>query len=212
MEIQLFRRCQQLSARVVDLTTDAGVGRTVAGLTLIGRGGDDIVAGLTRLETRARRTVWNMQPDQRFDPEEPTEALNERSRARGVDLQLITSQRAVDQNPLLTSNFPNVLVGPVYLRTILIDQAGAVLEGPPMPSGEGTAWLVTQSDVVAEVCSIWLETRRHSQAALSGGAPAPLTKRQYAIACRMAAGAKDAAIARELRISTRTVVTEVVPA
>jgi DNA-binding CsgD family transcriptional regulator len=208
-QLELLRRCKQLSARVADLTIEVGTVRDLVGLTLVGRGGDEIVAGLTRLEPRARRTVWNMQPNQRFDPDEPTDALNERSRARGVDCQLITSQRAVSQNPLLTSHHPNVLVGPVYLRSILIDRVCAVLEGQSMPNGDGTAWLVTRSDLVAEARWIWLETRRLSQGALPDGAPAPLTRRQYAVACRMANGAKDVTIARELRISARTVVTEV---
>jgi DNA-binding CsgD family transcriptional regulator len=208
-EVQLLRRCQRLSSLVADLTTDAGADRELVGLKLIGRGEKEILAGLTRLQPQARRSVWNMQPSLPFDPAEPTKALNDRSRARGVDLQLITSQRTVHQNPLLTSSCPALRVGPVHLRGILIDQKGAVLEGRSMPSGDGTAWLVTRSDLVAAVGWIWVATRRLSRAALPEGAPAPLTKRQYKVACLMATGAKNATIARELGISARTVVTEV---
>lgn len=208
-ELALLRRCWQLSARLADLTIEAGTIRDLVGLTLIGRGTDEILVGLSKLAPKARRTVWNMQPSLPFDPVDPTVALNDLSRARGVDLQLITSQRAVLQNPLLTSLFPAVLVGPVHLRTILIDHVGAVLEGPPMPSGDGTAWLVTRTDLVDEARLIWRETRRLSRIALPEGAAAPLTKRQYAVACRMASGVKDAAIAREFGVSVRTVGNEV---
>lgn len=208
-ELQLLRRCHQLSASLSDLTIEATVGHGPVGVTLIGRGTDEIQAGLARLAPKARRTVWNMQPSLPFDPEDALHALNERSRARGVDLQLITSQYSVHQNPLLTCAHPTVLVGPVHLRTILIDQACAVVAGPSTSSGEGTAWLTTRVDLVAAVGMIWHQTRRLSRAALPEGAPAPLTKRQFTVACRMATGAKDATIARELGVSARTVFTEV---
>lgn len=209
-ELSLVRRCQRLSTRVMDLAIEAGAGNGVVGLTSVRGGTNEIVEGLWRLAPKARRTIWNMQPSiLSFDPEDPTLALNELSRARGVDLQLITTRRALVRNPLLTSQFPEVLVGPVHLRTILIDRVCAVIEGPLMPTGDGTAWLVTRTDLVAEVCWIWRETRQLSRTALPEGSPTPLTKRQYVVACRLATGAKDASIARELGISARTVATEV---
>lgn len=90
-ELALLRRCRQLSARLADLTIEAGTSRDLVGLTLIGRGTDEILVGLSKLAPKARRTVWNMQPSLPFDPVDPTVALNDLSRARGVDLQLITS-------------------------------------------------------------------------------------------------------------------------
>ena len=208
-ELQLLRRCQQLSASVADLTIEAAEGHEPAGVTLIGRGTVEILAGLSRLAPKARRTVWNIQPSLPFDPEDRLHPLDERSKARGVDLQLITSQYSVNKNPLLTSTHPTVLVGPVHVQTILIDQACAVVAGPSTPSGDGTAWLVTQTDLVAAIARIWLETRHLSRVALPEGVPSPLTKRQCAVARRMAAGAKDSTIARELGVSARTIVTEV---
>lgn len=208
-EFQFLRQCQRLSASVADLTIEATIGQEPVGVTLIGRGTDEILAGLTRLAPRAQRTVWNMQPSLPFDPEDPLHILNERLRARGIDLQLITSQLCVHKNPLLTSTHPAVLVGPVHLGTILIDQACAVIEGPSTPSGDGTAWLITRTDLVAAMTRIWHQTRRLSRFALPEGASPPLTKRQYTVACRMATGAKDATIARELGVSARTIVTEV---
>lgn len=208
-ELQLLRRCQQLSASVAGLTLEAAAGHGPVGVTLIGRDADEILAGLTRLAPRAQRTVWNMQPSLPFDPEDRLHAVDERSKAHGVDLQLITSQNSVNKNPLLTSTHPTVLVGPVHIQTLLIDQACAVIAGPSTPSGDGTAWLVTRTDLVAAVGKIWLETRRLSRVALPEGAPTPLTKRQCAVARRMATGAKDSTIARELGVSARTIVTEV---
>lgn len=202
-------RCQQLADRVRAQTVENGAGSGLVGLTLIGRCADEIMAGLSQLAARARRTVWNMQPTVAFDPADPSFELNELSRRRGVDLQFITTQRAVRQSPLLTSCYPFALVGPVHLRTIFIDEDRAVLEGQSMPSGDGTAWLVTRADLVAEVSWIWHETKRLSRAAVPEGSPPPLTKRQFAVACLMATGVKDSSIAHELGVSPRTVATDV---
>lgn len=208
-EARLLRRFQTLARAVVDASLRVLVGERVSGLDPLGIGSDEIVAGLHRLEPRARSSVWNMQRAVGFDPDDPMPGLTERSRARGLDMALITTRWGLTQHPLLTSVVPHLRVGPVHGPMILIDKACAVLPGSTTRDGQPTAWLVTAPALVRQACTVWDETVSLSRPARDVGAAEPLTARQYTVACRVAQGVKDAAIARELRVSVRTVANEV---
>jgi len=205
----LFRRVGRLNAVVNELALDHLAGVTTTGFTLLGAGTHDIDAGLTALEPQARRSVWSMLPSTRFSPHDPTHHLNERSSERGLDLRTVVSPHCLTVNPLMTSVTPEVRVGHVFTTFILVDLSAAVVFGPPGNQGEPTAWRCTRGDVVEVVTDIWSRVWDSSHPALPPGARPPFTPRQVLVASRLAAGTKDAAIARELGVSVRTVVSEV---
>ncbi|MFC7485769.1 helix-turn-helix transcriptional regulator [Knoellia pratensis] len=72
-----------------------------SGLALLGIGRAAVAPAKVELERRTRRSVWSLQPQPRFDPEDETYELDARSRARGVDLRTITPPKALRFNPLL---------------------------------------------------------------------------------------------------------------
>lgn len=180
-----------------------------AGLALFGVGQSDVMSGLARLEPTTRRTVRSLLPNLSFDPEDPGYELNPRSTGRGIELQGITSVRALRLNPLYSSFSPWIRVGPVSVRMILVDDRLAVLEGPDTPAGETTAWLATSGDLLDQARELWAATWSESRPVLEPGAPPPLNARQLDVARRVCLGKTDAAIARQLGISERTVARDV---
>lgn len=175
------------------------------GLTLFGVGQAQVMAGLDALERRTRRSAWNMNPNPSFDPEDAAYELEDRSTARGVDLQMVTTPRTVRLNPLLTSFSPKLLLGPVTTRLIVVDQQVAVLQGPDTTAGETTAWIATSGDLLQAALDVWAAVVAESQPALPDGAAPPLNHRQLAIARAVCLGNTDAAIARAVGVSQRTV-------
>jgi len=205
----LFRRVGRLSTTVNDLALDHLAGATTTGFTLLGAGVHDIDAGLTALEPQARRSVWSMLPSMRFNPHDPTHRLNERSIGRGLDLRTVVSPHCLTVNPLMSSIDPDVRVGHVCTTFILVDRTAAVVFGPPGNHGEPTAWRTTRTDVLEAVTDIWTRVWDTSRPAVPPGTQPPFTPRQVLVASRLASGTKAAAIARELGVSVRTVVSEV---
>ncbi|MGO4340327.1 helix-turn-helix transcriptional regulator [Pedococcus sp. 2YAF34] len=167
------------------------------------------VNGLTALEPQARRSVWSILPSTRFQPHDASHELNERSAQRGLDLRTVVSPHCLTVNPLMSSIDPAVRVGHVFTTFILVDGSAAVVFGPPGNHGEPTAWRATRSDVLGAVRDIWTRVWASSRPAVPPGDEPPFTRRQVLVASRLAAGTKDAAIARELGVSVRTVVSEV---
>ena len=205
----LFRRVGRLTATVNDLALDHLAGATTPGFDLLGAGARDIDAGLTALEPQARRSVWSIMPSMRFNPHTPTHQLNERSTERGLDLRMVVTPHCLTVNPLMSSVDPAVRVGHVFTTFILVDLSAAVVFGPPGNHGEPTAWRATRADVLDAVTDIWTRVWDSSRPAVPPGSEPPFTRRQVLVASRLASGTKDAAIARELGVSVRTVVSEV---
>ena len=205
----LFRRVGRLTATVNDLALDHLAGRATSGFALLGAGMHDIDAGLDALEPQARRSVWSILPSTRFNPHDRSHELNERSIRRGLDLRTVVSPHCLTVNPLMSSIEPAVRVGHVFTTFILVDLTAAVVLGPPGNRGEPTAWRATRADVLDAVTDIWDRVWATSAPAVPPGAEPPFTRRQVLVATRLAAGTKDAAIARELGVSVRTVVAEV---
>ena len=206
----LMRELQRLSAELRRFVEDAVVdGDTERDdLRLVGVGPEGIRQGFDRLERRTRVSAWNMQRSLPFDPSDPARELDARSRSRGLDLRLMTAPIAKRINPLLPCLFPDVRTGPVPLPMMLLDGKAVVLPGPNSAQGEWSVWLVTHPDVVGTAAELWDRTYSLSVPWLESGEP-PLTARQYTVACHLATGMKDDAIARLLRVSRRTVVADV---
>ena len=207
--LELLTAAARLRSRVEDLVLDHRSGRPTPGFRLLGEGLGQIDAGLTAMEPTARSSVWTMQPFLGWDPENAMIVLDEQTRRRGLDLSFITSERSATAYPLISSEMPHVRFGPAPTQFILLDRRAAVLGGPPSDGGYPTAWLTAREDLVALVRSIWGTALPLSRPGVPDGAAPPFTARQCLVARRMVLGVKDAAIARELGVSVRTVAAEV---
>jgi len=184
-------------------------GQLPQGLKLLAVGQSHVMGALDRLERTTRRSAWSLLPWVAFDPEDPGYELNPRSRSRGVDLRTITQPRNLRFNPLLTSFCPWARVGPVVMRLIVIDEQAAVVEGPTTVEGDTTAWLATDGEILTRALDVWSTTWAESRPALAPGEPPPLNERQLEVARGVCLGRTDAVIARQLRISERTVARDV---
>lgn len=205
----LIRRAGQLTSTVNELAFDHLAGRPSDGFALLGAGAPAIDDALAQLEPRATRSVWSMYPVTRFHPLDPAQQLNDRSGERGLDLRTVVSEHCLTVNPLISSIRPGLRIGHVFSTFILIDRSTAVLFGPPTEKGEPTAWRCTEPSLLDTVSSFWDLVWDTSRPAVPPGEAPPFTPRQVVIASRMTVGTKDAAIARELGVSIRTVVAEV---
>lgn len=179
------------------------------GLALLGIGHAAVAHAKAELERRTRASVWSLQPRPAFDPEDTSYELDERSRARGVDLRMITTRRSLRLNPLLTSLCTGVHVGPVVAWLIVIDRRVAILDGPVTPAGDPTAWIATAGPLLTAALDVWDRTWSESSPALADATRAPLLPRQVEVARAICLGRTDAAIARQLGVSERTVARDV---
>ncbi len=206
---ELRAATNDLAMVVTRLATDWWDGRPTPGFRFIGEGSVQVEAALREIEPTARRAVWSMMPLSTFDPENTMNALDAHTIARGVDMRFVTSERTGYTNPLITSEIPYVRFGPANSQFILIDEATAVVAGPLGDVGYPTAWLTTRDDVVSCVQAIWGLAWPLSRPGNPDGVAPPFSPRQCLVARRIVVGAKDAAIARELGVSVRTVAGDV---
>lgn len=195
---------RERSARLEAEVAREALSGTPDRLHLLGEGTAAIMAGLVRLEPLARESVCNLQPEVPFDPEDPGLELTDRSVRRGLRMELITTQVAAEQNPLLGSTHPHTRIGPVFAKALLVDDRVAVLAGPRTASGAVTAWTSRDPFYVDQVRALWAATLPLSRPLVAEGVPT-LDRRQVQVARRVACGETDATIARELGISVRTV-------
>lgn len=209
-DVSLAAAAVGLTAFVNDLTVQWLAGQPTPGFRRLGTGVNDIERNLAAvIEPMTRRSAWSMQPVINFDPRELMRETSARSEERGLDLRLVTTERTLLHNPLLSSEQPGVHVGPAQFQCILVDETTAVVAGPNDERGFPTAWLSTRADVVSRVAALWHETWARSRPAIPPGSKPPFTPRQCVVARRLVMGTKDAAIARELGVSRRTVAADI---
>lgn len=208
--VGLMAAAVELSAMVGDLTVQWLSARPTPGFRLLGASTGEIERNLAAaVEPVTRRSVWSLQPLLPFDPGELIRSTEARSRHRGLDMRGVTTERTLLINPLLSSEHPEIRIGPALFQCLLADEATAVVAGPTDERGFHTAWLATRTDVVSRVAGLWHETWARSRPALEPGARPPFTPRQCVVARRLAVGTKDEAIARELGVSRRTVAADI---
>jgi DNA-binding CsgD family transcriptional regulator len=172
-------------------------------------GVEALVLQLRRIAPAASRTSQVMQPRYSYDPEDPGVALTRSARDRGVETELLTLPTTVDTHPLLSSIFPGTLLGPVFLRSLVVDGRHAIVGGPADAVGRRVAWYTTMPSVVDAVTDLWHATLPLCRPILAPGETPPLTDRQLEVARLMCVGVKDHVIARTLQLSPRTVEREV---
>jgi DNA-binding CsgD family transcriptional regulator len=164
---------------------------------------------LVRLQPTAEVSARVFQPQYGYDPEDPGVPLTREARARGVETELITRPSTVATNPLLSSIFPNTLVGPCFLRALVVDGHQAVVGGPDDADGNRVSWFTEISELVAAVNDLWRATVPLCTPILGDDESPPLTERQLEVARLICLGEKDDAIARAVSVSVRTIEREV---
>lgn len=174
---------------------------------LLGEGNRRIRERMADVESRCRRSVRSMQREAPFDPYDNELERDQLSRRRGIRMAMVVSEPAGFTNPYLRVMNPCARCGPVLGPAMLIDDACAVLPGVPTPGGANTAWVVTRPEMVSELRHLWRATVALSRPAAATSWP-DLTHRQLLIARHTARGGTQAAVARSLGISERTVAHE----
>jgi DNA-binding CsgD family transcriptional regulator len=149
------------------------------------------------------------QPDYGYDPEDVGVPLTRKARARGVETELITRPATVATHPLLSSLFPTALLGPCFLRALVIDSRQAIVGGVDDAEGKRISWITDLPELVEAVNDLWHATGPLCTPVLAEGEAPPLNERQLEVARLICLGEKDDAIARMLSVSVRTVEREV---
>jgi DNA-binding CsgD family transcriptional regulator len=195
------------SNEVLECLASVAVERPTAVQPLLGL--QALVLQLRRIAPAASHSSWVLQPRYSYDPEDPGVALTRAARDRGVETELVTLPTTVETHPLLSSIFPTTLLGPVFLRGLVVDGRHAIVGGPADAVGRRVAWYTTMPTVVDAVVDLWRATVPMCRPILEPGESPPLTERQLEVARLMCVGVKDHVIARTLRLSGRTVEREV---
>ena len=77
---------------------------------------------------------------------------------RGVDVGLLTRPATPRTHPLLASIYPRTLLGPVFVRSMLIDDHTALVGGPDDAFGNRVVWRTHDQGAVRELQGIWDDT------------------------------------------------------
>jgi DNA-binding CsgD family transcriptional regulator len=195
------------STEVLDRLVSVAAERPGAALPLVGL--PALVLQLKRIAPAATRTSWVLQPQYSYDPEDPGVALTRSARARGVETELITLPATTHTHPLLSSIFPRTLLGPVFLRSLVVDSRQAVIGGADDADGRRVAWYTTVPEVIDAVIDLWRASVPLCRPILEPGQEPPLTDRQLEVARLVCVGERDKSIAQALSLSLRTVEREV---
>lgn len=115
----------------------------------------------------------------------------------------------MNTHPLLSSIFPGTLLGPVFLRALVIDGRQAIVGGPDDVSGQRTSWYTPVPDIVDAVTDLWHATLPLREPILPEGQNAPLTDRQLQVARLLCVSHEDPEIAHLLGLPALTVEDEV---
>lgn len=166
-------------------------------------------AELRRLVPHVRARVLVLQTDYAYDPEDPGLQLSRRLGLRGIAVQLLTRPTTPRTHPLLSSIYPDTLLGPVFVRGMMIDDHTVLLGGPDDAFGNRVSWRTHEPEVVHGFLDVWHDTLPLCEALLAPDQDPPLTERQLDVARLLCIGEKDKSIARLLDLSPRTVEREV---
>lgn len=203
---------EALYARVNDLRykieADALRPNPTSTFSLFSDSPDMLLAKFAELEPQASR-VWNMQTNWRFDPDDPSFELNDRSWGRGVDSLIVTTGRVLEMNPVMMAHCGHrVWVGPTLINMILINEVFVVVEGIRTPDGFVTTMCSGNSEVTQSVRTIFAASLALSSQPFPPGTVS-LSRRQIEVARGIARGWSDTRLSRGLGVSRRTVEREI---
>ena len=162
--------------------------------------------GLVRLYAEATTSVWAMDHVVTMPEVRDLATARPRPPRGGVDdLRLVVHPQGLSRCRMASSVLPSVHSGPATHHLVVVDGRRAVLR-----DAVGDAWWVTTDPgivgrAVQEFEAVWAA----SQPVLRAGEPPPFTERMVEVASLLLQGATDRQVARELRVSERTVSAEV---
>jgi DNA-binding CsgD family transcriptional regulator len=167
---------------------------------------DDALEVIARLATTLRASVWNMQRHSNIDSLRDEGGHEARIRQRGVEFRYVLPRRVAEQrNPLASSHFDYLRLAPVA-HPLLVGDHRVIVVGDA--TGDAI-WTSRDPDVVARAVDLFERVWAAAEPAVPLGEEPPFTPRMVAIGLRLADGATDRHIARELGVSERTVSADV---
>ncbi|MBM6403591.1 helix-turn-helix transcriptional regulator [Phycicoccus sp. CSK15P-2] len=125
------------------------------------------------------------------------------------DVREMVTETSLRTNPLYASVEPLSRVADVSAPLLVVDQTHAFLAGPDGTRHEATIWETTDPGLVAHACQVFLTTWEGSRPITEVTDRPLLPPRRLQVALHLADGATDRDIAHSLRISQRTVSTEI---
>ena len=167
---------------------------------------DDALAVIAPLAATLRTSVWNMQRHSSVDSLRDDGGHSARAGQRGVEFRYVLPRRVAEQrNPLASSHFAYLRLAPVAHPLMVGDRSWVVV-------GDATGdaiWTSRDPGVVARAVDLFERVWAAAEPAVPLGEEPPFTRRMVAIGIRLADGATDRQIARELGVSDRTVSADV---
>ncbi|MFR9774781.1 helix-turn-helix transcriptional regulator [Micromonospora sp. MS34] len=208
VEDDLAARAWAVQAAAMARITAAAPGSTGGPVRLFAEGLPAILERLKVLERATSSVVYNLNPRSVFDPQRREREPNQRTRTRGIGGHMITAP--LQHLSLVAAAHPDTWVAPVVqIAGIVVDERLGLFAGPPTPDGRPTAWLCRDPDLIMAFCELWWVAKQHAVPIHEAPGVVPLTERQLEVAALLCRGAKDAAIARRLGVSPRTVTSDV---
>ncbi|MBM6398898.1 response regulator transcription factor [Phycicoccus sonneratiae] len=172
--------------------------------------GAALANSFAELEAATRHSVWAMKLQVNVSQMLVTRALDEASRARGIEERSVLSPSAARQQPLATTFEPTLRVGPSLSPLLVMDERYAVVAGSALSPDLGVgAWGTDDPDLVALACAAFIETWDSALPWREAGLREPLPDRRFRVAVHLVKGRTDREIAEELSVSTRLVSDEV---
>lgn len=178
-------------------------------LVLVGEDRDTARACINDLAAQARRSVTNLAVRVSIKGLAVARRGDELATENGVDSRGVIDHwglTAEVRGAMTPSERARHRVGCVNQRMIILDRRAVITDGPPVRSAERSTWLVREPAIVALAVRVfeasWREGRPVDEVAPP---PTTLTERQRHICALLLAGQSEAAIARDIGASPRTV-------
>ncbi|MBT9257247.1 helix-turn-helix transcriptional regulator [Phycicoccus sp. MAQZ13P-2] len=171
--------------------------------------GQALIATFEELEAGTTRSLWLAGDRHVPSTARGMRALNDRSRARGIEERVVFSTAHARSSPLLTTFDPHARIGPVPLKLLLLDERYLVVPGPDGVGVSGSACGTDDPDLVALGAAAFEETWARSVPWPEVGLLPPLPDRTFGVALLLLDGCSDHEIADRLGVSARTVSLEV---
>lgn len=188
----------------VDLYGDDG-----PSLVLIGEDRDTARACINGLAAQARRSVNSLSVRVSIQGLAIARRGDDLAAEQGIDSRGVIDHWGLNAElraAMTPAERARHRVGCVNQRMIILDRRAVVTDGPPVRSAERSTWLVTEPAIVALAVRVfeasWREGRPLDEVAPPTTA---LTERQRHICALLLAGQSEAAIARDIGASPRTV-------
>ena len=190
-----FREVRSVAVRLTAVV-DALAQESPLALHRVGMGSLALQDAARWAAEHARHSTCEMQLSYPFRPLEPPHGTFRATRT------LIVPRSAMDENPYVAATHGMVRVGPVFSGALIVDDAIAVISGPPLDDGTELAYASRHHEVLRLTTRLWRMTCDLSAPAFNGARdPSPP---DYNLARLLALGLTNAAIARELGISPKT--------